>query len=286
MIDKLKDRFEDENALVVLLDSWLLCVKMSNFFEIGDGVDIFRDDQTLAIDTSKQIVNMVEDVAAIFILPDKYPLVQKYIYDYALKKPYSGEFNDLKSSSLRLDSKSIKKLSKILKLPLLPVKTTKKGKKSNNSFRTSASRFVDILEDIPQEIRWEIELILLTLDKNQSVYSALSSLERLTVSSEELTNIANNLPDDLRLNIEVLMKSVDENRSTKSILESLNTISEQTRVISETISSLPENIDSSFNETRRLIDHITWRVGEILILLFILGVLITVVIMLCRKKGK
>ena len=294
MIDKLKDKLKEENALVSLLDTWLFSVRMLRFFESGDGSNMFGVNQQLAIDAAKESESMIEDIAIIFIPPAKLPQIRKELYNYALQNPFIGTFKEKKNSSLRLNKKAIKSFSKILSVPLAPVKIAAKAKKDIDSFKTTASRFADIMEDLPQEIRWELELLLFSIDKNQSIYSALESINKLSKSSEELTKIAGKLPDDIRVNIELLMNSVDENKSAQTILANLNTISSQTEVLTKSVNEIPDTISANMDksiknalsETQTLVDHISWRVAQLIILIFILASLLSVIIIFCRRKQK
>ena len=294
VIDRVKDKLEEENTMVAFLDIWAISIRMLRFFESGDGADMFKADQQTAIDASKLALSMIEDVAVTFIPGDKLPLLRKNIYNYALNTPFTGTFKGSKKSTLRLDKNAIKTFGKILSVPLMPVKVVGKGKKDVDSFKSTASRYADIMEDMPQEMRWELELLMLAIDKNESINSGLGSFASLSKTAEELAITVDKLPTEMRVNVELFMDSVDQNKSTQSALESLNTISNQTKVISETMAALPEtisqNIDESikksFDETQTLVDHITLRVALLLILLFILGALLSVLIILLRKKRK
>jgi len=84
------------------------------------------------------------------------------------------------------------------------------GAKAISDFNTTARQFSQIVEDMPQHVRWQTELLWYELEEREAVTRALDSFQTLAGSSAKLAATAETLPRDLREQMLLLLDDLED----------------------------------------------------------------------------
>lgn len=243
-ISRMQDKIHQADPPVALLDAWIECTRTLLYLRDGDGAKLFGDRQGPAVAAAQQAVDLIERVAQQFVKRDRLESVRADVARYARERPLVGLFDESRPATVRADNKALDGLLGALTLPLAPFTVPGQIEKATTSFRdidTTANRFVDTVGDLPQEVRWQAELLLLSAGEDESVKSALGSFDRLSRSSEAISKTAAGLPEETRKQGEALLASVDKNTTVKSVVEGANHVSTAAEELSRTAAALPQD---------------------------------------------
>jgi hypothetical protein len=78
-----------------------------------------------------------------------------------------------------------------------------------NNFTIAARGIAVIVNELPERIRWESELLLLRIDSLESLVQTRSSLKSFAASAESISKTAQTLPADLRKELDAALSSTD-----------------------------------------------------------------------------
>ena len=78
------------DVVVALPATWLLCVQMNQFYATGAGKDYFGENQAIAVEATKEILQRFTAMAKTIVDPKDFNGVQKHIRQWAKKNPFQS----------------------------------------------------------------------------------------------------------------------------------------------------------------------------------------------------
>jgi DNA mismatch repair ATPase MutS len=114
-----------------------------------------------------------------------------------------------------------------------------RGALAIRDFSMTAERFSDIVEELPESLRWQLLLWLYEFEESEMAKSVLASLERVAESSAKLTTTAEMLPEKMRSELSELIDDVDARQANMQ-----KTLA-QTRATTEALTELIEKTEST-----------------------------------------
>jgi hypothetical protein len=205
--------FRQDDDLKVFLDLWTLCIRMRQFFQDGDGCDLFGDQQEIAINASRQVLTEIERIGRTFLSEEHLAKAKKDAEAFAMANPIRAGFNGaVVRTSTTTTTGEPNALTSIVTLPLAPFRAmggVDRGAEAIRDFTKVADRFTDDFETLPENVRWQLMLLLIELEDNKMVTSALSSFEQFSRSSARLSETADKLPGELRQQASGLIEEID-----------------------------------------------------------------------------
>lgn len=211
-ISALHTVLEQDDPLVGLVDAWALSLRMTLYFGSGEGNKLFEPHQEIALATATEIEAEIERVARRLLEPNIFEQTQRDLRAFALANPITGAF-----SKALLYASEVKKgtpgpVETVLSLPLAPFRAIEgvdRGAAAIRDFSTTAERFSDIVEELPESLRWQLLLLLYEFEETEMAQSLLSSLARVAESSAKLTTTTEMLPGKIRAELSELVDQID-----------------------------------------------------------------------------
>lgn len=247
-VDRLDDKLREPNAVVATVDALVICLQALQFIEGADGARLFGEDQAIAIEAVRRAAHRIEAILARYTPTGTLPKLRGEVRRYAAKHPFTGEFHEPEPASTRLDAGMFRGLQKLLSAPLAPFRAAEGVKEGADAFRD----FNKTVGDLPREIRWEAELLLLSIERNEVARSALRSFDRTSRGIYSLARSVDSLPQTLQQSVDAAVGSaldnVNENKTVQAAIKDLDQITESVAVAAKAVEQLPKDI-------RQSIDH-------------------------------
>lgn len=284
------------DPLAGLLDIWGLSIQMQDYFETGDGRDLFGEWQSIAIDASEQLREEVVALATEVASDSDISEIKKTIEGWALNNPVDGTLYVRRSIR-----------------PLLADITGQRGRGAvaavgslSEGISDISERMVIHAETLPHQIRWQAELILAEMDAPSRLDAIMKntdaiahSLDRATVVVEQIPDLveseAENILTALRSEIEGIDEMVDTQRAAAfdditaeriAVLEAVEREraivideirKERVAIVEDAERIVNDVVDRSFDRVEAMVDGILWRVTILLAVGFV-GLFVTVIV--------
>ncbi|HMQ15167.1 MAG TPA: hypothetical protein PKC49_04260 [Phycisphaerae bacterium] len=197
-----RDALNQQDAVHSLLDAWALCVRLRDFFEQGDGRELFGEQQAIAQGAARRSLLDVERIAALVLTPQGVERARPAIEDLAHQYPLRGEFSgSVVRSAIQRPEKNADVIASILTAPIAPFRAFEgidRGAAAIQGFTAVAARMTDTVNDLPESVRLQTELLLMELEELETVEATRRSFQKVADSSSRLAAAAETLPDELR----------------------------------------------------------------------------------------
>lgn len=268
---------KQDDALRAFLDTWTLCVRLSQYFEEGSGRTLFGMQQPIAIATAKEIEAGIEEVGRMFLAEDALFRIRDGVREVARKQPIKGMFSDMRIRPAAVPAEETPPiLGSLLALPLAPFQVFEgidKGATAIHGFTTVASRFTDVVEEWPESISWQLQLMLLNLESYDTVRTVVTSLDRLSDSSASMAETAKKLPEEVRREAAHLLEEIDArqagfqatlkqaDQTAQTVERALQRVDEAANAIDRTARSVAE-AGIAWNESARVIGQTVTDIGK------------------------
>ena len=258
----------DPDPRRALIITWMSMVQMRQYFTEGRGKNIFGEQTARAATLTHELEERLEDIIRRNVPEDAFTAADADIEKLAREEPIA-----MRGGAGRLQVGDISRASeesgveKILALPLAPLT----GLQGVSSTAEAVSRLgviltiiTEIVENLPEQTRWQIEALLLELESSRSMEELRDAVKRTNEHIMALTNETQRAIDI----VEQLPGEVDRQR--KRTLE---------KISGERAAAL-EDIEGHMEV---IVDHIFWRLIQ-LVCVILIGV--GLLVLLIRKRPK
>jgi hypothetical protein len=162
---------------------------MKLYLTVGDGKDIFGEQQTVAVEAAAELDKMAMDIGEEFLDPEQMQKLRTNVQAYAEKNPIRGpEFSlELARKSIQVIDQS-KEFSWVSSVPLSPF-----GAMSGMNAIPSAIRDLSrtlwvtshIVKHLPRLSRWQTELLLFDVENRKSVKDIVKGINSVDETSRK-----------------------------------------------------------------------------------------------------
>jgi hypothetical protein len=201
---------QDKEPLEMLLDSWALWVRLSQYLQAGEGQDLFGPQQPLAVAATAGILQAVEALAREHLPAKEQEAIVRRINVYAREHPIRGVFAHESVADFAQVEEGRNTIQRLLGAPLRAMGRVGEGLDPTLSLSRSVDRLTELMSDYPALVRWQAQLLLLEVERLGSVQTTVSSAQTLSQASDRLAGVAEDLPERLREETERLFADVDE----------------------------------------------------------------------------
>ena len=260
---------EQDDPQVAFVDSWVLAVRLAEYFKSGQGSDLFGKYQSLVTDATGQIQEHIERIGKEFLDTKTFIMTRDKVYEFSRSRPISKKYAESIVFATEGQRGQPSPFIDIVSLPLAPIKIVggvTQGVSGVNKLSGSADHFSDVVEGLPESARWQLLLLLYEMEKTDSVKSALASMNEFSNSSSRLADSAEKLPEQLRQEISTLIEDIDTKQTNLQ-----NTIAQLHALVAE-VDDLTRNIN--------------WRAAQLILFVFILALAYRLVIVRFINKPK
>jgi hypothetical protein len=186
-----------EQAIENMLDVWANVERLVDYTISKNGKSYFGDQSSLVNEFGLQLIERIEQVAAKNLPAETYLEMKEQIEEYSRDYPLEGDFgSDTWLSSINQGifstaGRGQKMLTSLVSVPLAPMNATRalnQGSQSISDISVTAERFTTVIENLPVEIRRQLQEFLSTLSLHE---------DRLTVLLEQADRVSQNISTGL-----------------------------------------------------------------------------------------
>lgn len=197
--------FGRQDPFALLLDQWIFTLRLADYFRDGDGKDLFGQQQHLALKAAARLQERAETIARRHLTEDKLPELIEKMESYAQDHPINGLFANLIVEDFSDRQEGLNWLD----LTKTPFRAFKKVLDPTSSLALSLDRLTSLLNDYPQQVRWQTQLLWLHLENSPSIQTTLEGIEKLSDSAERLVSVSERLPDRVGQQVQIALDDFD-----------------------------------------------------------------------------
>jgi hypothetical protein len=188
---------EPEDAYVAMLT---VATSMHEFLTTGGGVELFGEQQKLAVDASEELLAAAIELGDRFLDDKDLARVTREVETLVRAQPMRGEFVAEQVQSLVTTTEASPVFDWVTAIPMSPFRALQgvdQGAQAIREFNDTAMEMSRIVAAMPRLIRWNLELLALEVSQQGEIESSLESFDVLARSAEALSQTAQALPEDL-----------------------------------------------------------------------------------------
>ena len=244
-----------EDPRKTFLNVWSLIKRYREYITEGDGKALFGNQQKKVIDTVDALQFHIEQIAEKHLTGKQLKRVQKDLQNYVKNYPIKGYYQDAPEVAKT-------GFADVLQIPLAPfraVNAINEGTASIEDISKTVARFTDIAEDLPDEIRWQLQVLAVQLQQNDILKTNTESFQKLAQTSEQLVKIVDKYPDKISEKVKKAAKDLEKtinqlNDISKQIdasMSKLQTSSENFQKLGVSINESTEKVVSSLKQVEQ-----------------------------------
>jgi hypothetical protein len=190
---------DPQEAFVEILT---LVVMMRQYLSEGEGRQLLGAQQAIALEAAQQLEQDLSSIGLKFLSADALAATRREVEDFAHRRPIAGQTFAIQNARRALaEVEQTSAVQRVVAVPLAPFRALEGVGDSSTAIReftATAREFVRAVERLPEQARWQVELLLYDVEDRDTTLAALASLESVTRSVERVSESAARLPDDLR----------------------------------------------------------------------------------------
>lgn len=268
-----------------LIDTWAFCLQMVQFFEIGNGKDLFGAHQEIAVNASHKIENEIRTMIIKGLVDEDISHAESIVYPWVKENPIKN-LGFTRQSTIDITAKFIADRERNLATSVGGMEQT---------LNDLSMRLNIYYDQLPKLASWRVEYLTNKAMSDISIDSLNNNFDSITKSIERITKVTENgevIVDDVIIKtfkqIDLLRLKIKEDfQKERELLVGVLTnereiiLAEINRERLETLEQLKDLSEEIMNQVSLQaddsIDHFFIRVLELLILIYFVG-LITVFI--------
>jgi len=179
------------------MDMWAFCDQMHQYLKEGDGAKAFGAWQPIAIRASEEVQADIEVLVRLRLSPSAISQLQEEMAAWVKENPLRGSLARQSGLHWAVEHRAQGPWGTMLSMttainPLQGIDDAK------DEYKTLIERIRLTAKHLPQQVRWETELMLYDLEGRQTISSAVNSFQTLADSFDRLATEAKQLPMRLR----------------------------------------------------------------------------------------
>jgi hypothetical protein len=260
-------------------DFYALCLQMDHFFRLGNGKDLLKEQQQLALNASEDILKEIRKVADDFRDYENREEIERLLAVWVIQNPIKNlKFN--RKSTLDLMAQALGSEEYGLG------STVGSMAEGIHDLRRQVTIYTDFL---PKHVKWQLEYELYSLMGDSTIENTFNNIDRIVYSTERITKVLEDSPELVK---ELQWSTMSE--INKQLLVTLSTLANERAIVLETLTAervaimqeiyqqrieTLDRIDTLAHTTINqstlfasdVIDKLFWRVLIILALVFVGG---------------
>jgi hypothetical protein len=187
----------------------LVVTSQQQYFQTGDGRDLFGPQQSIAVDVATRLKEQVTDIGDRFLSQQDLARVVAQVDQLAQQFPIQGrEFSMQRAISGAVQLQQSDIFTTVLSIPLAPFRALEgvdSGAQAIREFNVTARRFTDVAAGLPEQIRGELELLLYDIEDRDTIVEGLAAFQSVAKSADRASLTFEELPEELRTNLQAVI---------------------------------------------------------------------------------
>jgi methyl-accepting chemotaxis protein len=228
-------------------DSWVYVVQRRNYLGAGGQDDAFKPWHDRVIRMTNELEAELKRIGGLFMTPDELAQAETAVEAYAREHPALGVF-DAPDASPSADARQGKSrgLDTIINVPLAPfhaVHGVDTGLAAVSQIAGTADRLTALAADMPEQVRWQAEIIQYELLNREPLKTTFEDFHRLTESIDRISRTVEGLPQDVRTQVDDAFNSLDS--SSENLQETLRQAKATADALTATADSADQLVQSA-----------------------------------------
>jgi len=247
MVQGINAMLDNDDPIVAFIETWALCTRFRMYLEEGEGSSLFGDAHEIALNGSKRLEAEIQRIGFIFLKSDVFEAARKNVTEFAHNNPIRGTFSNVIVYATEVQKGQPNPFVSVLKIPMTPFRALEGVDRTASAiyqFSDTAERFSNIVAELPESSRWQLQLLLFDLEETNMTKSFLSSLTQVSESSARLEQSVQKLPEQLREQLTQFVEDVDKRQA--GLQQTLQQAEKTTLALNNTLEKLDQTV-GSFN---------------------------------------
>jgi len=247
MVQGLNAMLDNDDSIVAFIETWALCTRFRMYLEEGEGISLFGDAHQIALNGSKRLEVEIQRIGVIFLKSDVFEAARKNVTDFAHNNPIKGTFSNVIVYATEVQKGQPNPFLSVLKIPMTPFRAIEgvdRTASAIHQFSNTAERFSDIVAELPESSRWQLQLLLFDLEEAGMTKSFLNSLMQVSESSARLEQSVQKLPEQLREQLTLFVEDIDKKQA--GLQQTLQQAEKTSLALNNTLEKLDQTA-GSFN---------------------------------------
>jgi hypothetical protein len=245
MVQGINAMLDNDDSIVAFIETWALCTRFRMYLEEGEGISLFGDAHEIALNGSKRLEAEIQRIGVIFLKEDVFEAARKNVTEFAHNNPIKGTFSNVIVYATEVQKGQPNPFVSVLKIPMTPFRAIEgvdRTASAIHQFSNTAERFSDIVAEMPESSRWQLQLLLFDLEETNMTKSFLNSLAQVSESSARLEQSVQKLPEQLREQLTKFIEDVDKKQA--ALQQTLQQAEKTSLAVSDTLEKLDKTAGS------------------------------------------
>lgn len=166
----------------------------------GDGRDIFAEHQAEAVKAARDAEVLIRTIGSSFLSEKAAARLDTQTEALVRRRPIVGRDFSVPAVAPTRTHADEGGVAWLLQVPMAPFKAlsgVSDGAAAIREFNDTAIRFAAVVEGLPEQIRWQTELLVFDLETSAAIRRSLEAAESLSVSASVASEAMARLPADL-----------------------------------------------------------------------------------------
>lgn len=247
MVQGLNAMLDNDDSVVAFIEVWALCTRFRMYLEEGEGSALFGDAHQIALAGSKLLEVEIQRIGVIFLKDDVFETARKNVTEFAHNNPIRGTFSNVIVYATEAQKDQPNPFVSVLKIPMTPFRAIEGVDRTASAihrFSDTAERFSDVVAELPESSRWQLQLLLFDLEETDMTKSFLNSLAQVSESSARLEKSVGELPVHIREQLTQFIEDVDKRQT--ALQQTLQQAEKTSLALNDTLEKL-DRTAGSFN---------------------------------------
>lgn len=254
MVQGLDAMLHNDDSIVAFIEVWALCTRFRMYLEEGEGSELFGEANEIAREGAKRLEEEIQRIGYIFLKNEVFDAALKNVTEFAHNNPIRGTFSNVIVYATVVQKDQPNPFLSVLKIPMTPFRAIEgvdRTASAISQFSDTAERFSDIVAELPESSRWQLQLLLFDLEETTMVKSFLNSLAQFSESSSRLEKSVDKLPLQVREQLTKFVEDIDSKQA--NVQQTL----QQTEKTSLALSNSLEKLDKATNSLGTVAKDVT-----------------------------
>jgi hypothetical protein len=245
MVQGLNAMLDHDDSIVAFIETWGLCTRFRIYLEEGEGGALFADAHHIALNAAKRLEAEIERIGVSFLKENVFETTRKNVIEFANKNPIKSGFSNVVEYATEVPKGQPNPFLSVLRIPMTPFRAIEGVDRTASAiyqFSDTAERFSDIVAELPESTRWQLQLLLFDLEETEMTKSFLNSLAQVSESSARLEKSVKELPEQLREQLTQFVEDVDKKQA--ALQQTLHQAEKTSLALNKTLEKLDQTAGS------------------------------------------
>jgi hypothetical protein len=192
----------EPNPQEAYISTLTLIVLIRRYVTEGEAGTLFGDQQHLVIRASDDLEKELIQIGVRFMGAAEMERVRAEIEEFARRRPVPGREFAIQSVGKALaEVEQTNVFGRVAAIPLSPFRAlggVGDSPTAIREFTVTARDFVRVIERLPEQVRWQLELLLYDVEDRETVTESVAVMQSLARSAQDVSEAASRLPADLQ----------------------------------------------------------------------------------------